>query len=124
MIVGIEHVAIASPDPQKLAEWYVGTLGFVINYNSGRTVFVKAPNGLMIEIIASEGARPYQTLKDPGLRHLALTVADFDAAYARLKDAGVKFISEPADLKGVKVVFFEDPDGNYLHLLQRSTPLP
>ncbi len=124
MIVGIEHVAIASPDPQKLAQWYVDTLGFVINYNSGRTVFVKAPNGSMIEIIASEGARPYQTLKDPGLRHLALTVSDFDAAYAKLKDAAVKFISEPADLKGVKVVFFEDPDGNYLHLLRRETPLP
>ena len=124
MIVGIEHVAIASPDVQKLAQWYVDTLGFVINYNSGRTAFIKAPNGSMIELISSEGSRPAQTLKDPGLRHVALTVSDFDAAYAKLKAAGVRFISEPLDNKGVKVVFFEDPDGNYLHLLQRETPLP
>jgi glyoxylase I family protein len=124
MIVGIEHVAIASPDPLKLAQWYVEALGFVINYNSGRTAFVKAPNGFMLEIITSEGARPPYTLKDPGLRHVALTVSDIDSVYAKLKGAGVRFVSEPADLKGVKVAFFEDPDGNYLHLLQRQTPLP
>jgi catechol 2,3-dioxygenase-like lactoylglutathione lyase family enzyme len=124
MVTGIEHVAIASPDPQKLARWYVETLGFVINYNSGRTVFVKAPNGSMIEIIISEGERPAQTMKDPGFRHMALAVDDFDAAYGRIKAAGVKFVSEPSDSKGVKVVFFEDPDGNYLHLIRRETPLP
>jgi catechol 2,3-dioxygenase-like lactoylglutathione lyase family enzyme len=77
MIVGIEHVAVASPDPQKLAAWYVDRLGFVINYNSGRTVFVKAPNGSMIEIISAEGERGGQTMKLPGIRHLALTVDDF-----------------------------------------------
>jgi len=124
MVAGIEHVAIASPDVQRLAQWYVETLGFTINYNSGRTVFVKAPNGSMIEIITSEGERPAQTLKDPGLRHLALAVTNFEAAYGKIKAAGVKFVSEPSDSKGVKVVFFEDPDGNYLHLIQRETPLP
>jgi len=124
MVIGIEHVAIASPDPRKLAQWYVETLGFVINYDSGRTVFVKAPNGSMFEIITSEGARVPQTLKDPGLRHVALTVGDFEAAYEKIKAAGVRFVSEPLDSKGVKVVFFEDPEGNYLHLLKRETPLP
>jgi glyoxylase I family protein len=124
MIIGIEHVAIASPDPQRLAQWYVEKLGFVINYNSGKTLFIKAPNGSMFEIITSEGGRVPQTLKDPGLRHVALTVGDFEAAYETIKAAGVKFVSEPLDSKGVKVVFFEDPEGNYLHLLKRETPLP
>ena len=67
MIVGIEHVAIASPDPKKLAQWYVDALGFKINYDSGGTFFVKAANGSMIEIITAEGVRGPQTLKDPGL---------------------------------------------------------
>jgi len=124
MIVGIEHVAIASPDPQKLAQWYVETLNFKINYNSGKTVFIKAANGSMIEIITSEGALGPRTMKDPGLRHLAIAVSDFDAEYNRLKGRGVQFVSEPVDSKGVKLVFFTDPDGNYLHLLQRETPLP
>lgn len=124
MVHGLEHTAIASPDPQKLAHWYVEQFGFVINYNSGKTVFVKAPNGSMLEILTSEGERGPQTLKDPGIRHLALTVDDFDVVYGRLKDARVSFVSEPTSGKGVRTVFFTDPDGNYLHLIQRETPLP
>jgi catechol 2,3-dioxygenase-like lactoylglutathione lyase family enzyme len=123
MIVGIEHVAIASADPQALAGWYADTLGFEIVYNSGRTVFVKAANGSMIEIITAEGPRAAQTLKDPGLRHLAIAVSDFEAAYGRLKEKVVSFVSEPADSQGTKTVFFADPEGNYLHLIQRPAPL-
>ena len=124
MILGIEHVAIASADPQKLAGWYVQTLGFVENYNSGRTVFVRAPNGSMIEIITAEGDRAAQTMKLPGLRHLALVVDDFDVEYARLLAAGIEFQSEPQEAKGTRTVFFSDPEDNYLHLIQRRVPLP
>ena len=55
MVQGIEHTAIASPDTERLARWYVDALGFVINYESpsSGTFFVKAPNGSMLEIIRS-----------------------------------------------------------------------
>ena len=117
---------MASPDPEKLARWYVEQLGFEINYQSGssRTVFVKAPNGSMFEIILSEGERGPQTMKTPGLRHLAITVDNFDADYAELKAKGVQFLSEPVTSQGNRVVFFTDLDGNILHLIQRQTPLP
>ncbi len=124
MIRGIEHSAIASSDPAALANWYVDTLGFVINYRGSTAFFVKAPDGSMIEIIPAEGERGGNTLKTPGLRHLALTVTDFDAVYAGLQAKGVHFVSEPLAAKGNKVVFFTDPEGNYLHLLERETPLP
>lgn len=123
MVRGIEHVAIASPDPAALAQWYVEHLNFVINYQSPRTVFVKAPDGSMIEITTSEGERIEQSLKQPGLRHLALTVDDFESTYNGLKSKGVRFLDEPSDKKGVKTVFFTDPEGNVLHLIQRETPL-
>jgi glyoxylase I family protein len=124
MVSGIEHAAIAAPDPGKLAAWYVETLGFAINYQSARTTFVKAPDGSMIEILTSEGEHAPQTMKDPGLRHLALTVTDFDAVYEQLKAKGVNFVTEATNAKGVKTVFFTDPEGNYLHIIQRETPLP
>ncbi len=124
MIQGIEHTAIASPDPAALAQWYVDTLGFFINYRGSTAFFVKAPDGTMIEIIPAEGDRGPGTLKSPGLRHLALTVTDFDAAYAALQAKNVKFLDSPLESKGNKVVFFTDPEGNILHLLQRATPLP
>ncbi len=126
MFIGLEHAAIASPDPRRLAQWYVDNLGFTINYQSSGspTTFVKAPNGSMIEMIESKGERGPQTLKDPGLRHLAILVEDFDAAYRQLRTAGVQFEGEPIESKGNRVVFFRDADGNFLHLLHRERPLP
>src|SRR3974390_2075398 len=103
MITGIEHTAIASPDPHRLAQWYVAHLDFVINYRSsrGKTVFVKAADGSMIEIIeAVPGTAPAEGMKDAGMRHLALTVDDFDTTYARLKSQGVAFMTEPERASG------------------------
>jgi catechol 2,3-dioxygenase-like lactoylglutathione lyase family enzyme len=124
MITGIEHTAIASHDIVALARFYTDVLGFVINYQSPNAIFVKSPNGVMLELIHAAEDRGPQTMKTQGIRHIALAVADFDAAYENLKKHNVSFLSEPQESKGNKVVFFEDPDGNYLHLLYRATPLP
>jgi glyoxylase I family protein len=127
MVTGIEHTAIASPDPQKLARWYVDHLGFAINYQSptSRTVFVRAPDRSMIEIIeATAPASGAPGSHDPGLRHLALTVTDFDAVHRRLQAAGIAFHNAPVTVAGNTLVFFNDCDGNILHLLHRETPLP
>jgi glyoxylase I family protein len=127
MVTGIEHTAIASPDPRRLADWYVEHLEFAINYRSAtsQAVFVKAADGTMLEIIESNGAaRPPLDMKAPGLRHLAIAVTDFDAMYQRLKSKGVFFLAEPEKKGGNSLVFFTDPDGNILHLLHREMPLP
>jgi len=124
MFHGLEHTAIASPNPEKLAQWYVDHLDFRINYRYGGNVFVKAPNGTMLEIIPSEGERAPQAMKDPGIRHLAIEVEDFDAAYQHLRTKGVPFVTEPVNNQGNRLVFFTDSEGNYLHLLQRPAPLP
>ena len=123
MFRGLEHTAIASPNPRNLAQWYVDHLEFVINYEYDGNFFVKAPNGTMLEIIPSEGERAGQKMKDPGIRHLAILVDDFDAAYERLRGAGVRFLTEPANNKGNRLVFFADADGNLLHLIRREKPL-
>jgi glyoxylase I family protein len=125
MFQGLEHLGIASPDPDRLAKWYVERLHFVMVYYNpaSRTSFIKAPNGSMFEIIAAEGASAPFTRTTPGLRHLAITVDEFEADYASLQAAGVKFLDDPLIKGGNKVVFFEDPDGNILHLIQRPKPL-
>jgi len=127
MVTGIEHVAIASPDPLRLALWYVEHLDFVINYQpaSSKTVFIKAADGSMIEIIESApDTVPAAGMNPAGLRHLALTVADFPAVYARLKGKNVRFLTDAQTTNGSSLAFFTDPDGNILHLLHRETPLP
>jgi glyoxylase I family protein len=127
MVTGIEHVAIASPDPLRLALWYVEHLDFVINYQpaSSKTVFIKAADGSMIEIIESApDTVPAAGMNPAGLRHLALTVVDFPEIYARLKRKGVRFLTDAQTTNGNSLAFFTDPDGNVLHLLHRETPLP
>jgi glyoxylase I family protein len=127
MVTGIEHVAIASPDPLRLALWYVEHLDFVVNYQaaSSKTVFIKAADGSMIEIIESApDTVPAAGMNPAGLRHLALTVADFPGVCARLKEKNVHFLTGPVVAGGNSVVFFTDPEGNVLHLLHRETPLP
>lgn len=124
MFNGLEHTAIASPDPRKLAQWYVDHLEFHINFEYGGNYFVKAKNGTMLEIIPSEGDRGSNKLKDPGIRHLAVMVDDFDAAHQQLRAKNVQFITEPYETQGNRLVFFSDGDGNLLHLIQRQKPLP
>ena len=124
MIQGIEHAAIAARNIEALADWYVGVLGFTINYKSPNAIFVKAPDGSMIELIHAGEDRGPQTLKTQGLRHLALKVQNFDQALDSLRQHNVAFEGEPIESKGNRVVFFRDPEGNYLHLLYRATPLP
>ena len=124
MILGIEHSAILTPNPKQLAAWYRETLGFAVSYESSSTVILKSQNGSMLEVTTSQGERAPAKLKDAGLRHLAIAVSDFDSVYQDLKARGVSFVSEPVETKGNKVVFFCDPEGNFLHLLYREKPLP
>jgi glyoxylase I family protein len=127
MVTGIEHTAIASPDPLKLARWYVDHLDFAINYQApnSRTVFIRAPDRSMLEIIEAAAPAPaVPGMRDPGLRHLALAVTDVDAVYRRLQAAGISFQTAPQTVDGNTLVFFADCDGNILHLLHRQTPLP
>lgn len=124
MFQGLEHTAIASPNPKRLAQWYVDHLEFRINYEYDGNYFVRAPNGTVLEIIQSEGGRAEQKMKDPGIRHLAIAVDDFQAARENLTKAGIQFLAEPPVSQGNRVLFFADCDGNYLHIVHRVNPLP
>jgi catechol 2,3-dioxygenase-like lactoylglutathione lyase family enzyme len=59
---------------------------------------------------------------DPGNAHLALSVPDLDGLCGRLKEAGVKFVSEPVvstagHYQGAKTVYVQDPDGISVQLV-------
>ncbi len=124
MFSGIEHFAIASPNPKRLAEWYVSYLDFEISFEYAGNYFIQAQNGSLIEIIPSEGERPGAGMRTPGMRHIAISVDDFDAAFGQLQAQGVKFEGDAYTNQGNRLVFFKDADGNLLHLIKRDKPLP
>lgn len=122
---GIEHVTIAAKDPKHLATWYCNTFGFKTAYESTRslTTYVRLGEDLIEIIEAAKIEKPVQGERDPGFRHIAISVWDVNRAYESLKTRGVDFKSEPREKDGVWTVFLEDPEHNLLHLIQRSKPL-
>lgn len=127
MITGMEHVGLCARDPGGLADWYVSILGFRIvrALEERNTFFIRAPNGGLLEIY------PAQHTTDPvdnvhqGVRHLALSASGLDAEVSRLRSAGV---AVPPDtiVRGpdMALAFFRDPEGNLLHLVERTKDIP
>jgi glyoxylase I family protein len=77
----------------------------------------------MIELMPTKDAGPKpETVARfaPGIRHIALRVRNFDAAYTDLKMSGIKFLGEPGDaVGGGRIVSFRDPEGNELQIVER-----
>ena len=126
MVTGIEHVGIYTEDTKALAQWYIDMFGCTIAYENPKsgTYFVAFPDKSMIEICRCDANSSVPELKDPGIRHIALTVTDFDAVVTKLKDADTDIVAdEVTSSSGVKTIFFRDLAGNILHLISRPEPL-
>jgi glyoxylase I family protein len=123
LIKGIEHIAIATPDPQQLAQWYVEHLNFSALLDTGSTVYIKSINSIVLEFVKAEAIPPKPHIRDAGLRHIAFAVDDLEMARAELEAAGIEFQPEPVVLPGMRLLFFRDPEGNHLHLVEREMTL-
>ncbi len=127
MKVGIEHLGIFTKDSAALRDWYVKTFDWKVVYDNGKgTYFLKSDNGVMLEIMQSEIDGGSHDMKATGFRHLALSVSveEFETIADKLKQNGVKVLTDAAvSAKGVGTMFFEDLDGNVLHLISRPSPL-
>lgn len=83
---------------------------------------VRLGEGAMIEIYAAEASIPETTNNGlAGWRHVALGVDSLEAAREGLEKRGVSFTGgiRPAG-GGGRVLFFSDPEGNLLHLVERA----
>jgi glyoxylase I family protein len=126
----LDHPAIACFDVQKQADWYCRNFGMRIIASNGQTPPAMVIGygdslsaGAMIELmpVKHEGPAPATIERfAPGIRHIALRVSDFDAAYAKLKELGVVFTTEIGQaVGGGKTILFRDPEGNELQIVER-----
>lgn len=126
MVKGIEHIGIYAEDSKALADWYIDMFGCTIAYENVAkgTYFVAFADKSMIEICKASSSAEKSTLTDPGIRHIALTVEDFEGVVAKLKDAGTEIVTDAVVApSGIKTMFFRDIAGNILHLISRPAPL-
>lgn len=124
MKIALEHIAIPTPDPVALKNWYERVLGAREIFNNGQnppTCLIALPAGGWFEIYAAERLPENRgNNKLAGFRHIALRVESIESAKTELEKRGVRFNEEirPA-AGGGRVLFFADPEGNLLHLVER-----
>jgi catechol 2,3-dioxygenase-like lactoylglutathione lyase family enzyme len=122
-------VAIVVADYDTAIEFFVGALGFELSEDSPaltndgrpkRWVVVRPP-GAQTGILLAQADGDQQAAgvgnQFAGRVGLFLRVDDFDAAYSRMRDAGVEFLGEPRAEPYGRVVVFVDVSGNRWDLL-------
>jgi catechol 2,3-dioxygenase-like lactoylglutathione lyase family enzyme len=127
MYSGIEHFAISAKDTARLARWYRDLLGFTVAYDNQKeppTFFIRLGTGSLLELIpAGEAVRQGRKTNDPGMSHFALSVGDFERAQADLRAKGIELRDIREASRGVKVGYFDDPEGNLVQVIYRPEPL-
>ncbi len=126
----LEHFGLPARDPAALKDWYVRVLGARVVWSQPGpppVFFLAWPGGgPWLEVYAAARAVP-DTADNvlAGWRHLALRVDSLEAARDQLAARGVVFQGpvKPAG-GGGRVLFFQDAEGNLLHLVERSADSP
>jgi predicted enzyme related to lactoylglutathione lyase len=115
-------------DQENALRFYTEVLGFVkmadISMGEYRWLTVTSPDGaegveLVLEPMGFPPARTYQkALFDAGIPLTAFLTNDIQGEYQRMKERGVVFRGEPANMGSITAVLFEDTCGNLVNLVQ------
>jgi catechol 2,3-dioxygenase-like lactoylglutathione lyase family enzyme len=124
MNFSLEHIALPATNPAALKKWYERVLGARLIWDNGQNppvCLIELPGGAWLEIYATDlPLADRGNNKLAGFRHLALRVDSIDAAKTELTRRGVKFDDEIRQAAGGgRVLFFNDGEGNLLHLIER-----
>lgn len=125
---GVHHIAIIASDYTRSKDFYIRILGFQIL----NEVFREERNSWKCDL-ALHGHYIIELFSFPnppkrvawpeaaGLRHLAFSVADLDAAIAHLNSCGVEV--EPVRIDPythARFTFFADPDGLPIEIVEHK----
>jgi catechol 2,3-dioxygenase-like lactoylglutathione lyase family enzyme len=125
MVHGFDNIGVCVAELQGSVTFYE-MLGLSEVYRNERGVLMSAGHARLF-LFTTRQAHPAPIDRQlglfenaPGIDHISFAVADVDATYAKLREAGVEFDGEPQDQPwGARMVGLKDPDGNNLYLLQK-----
>ena len=139
-VSGLRHTGIVVPDLDEALSFYRDLLGFKVERRmeeggeylsrilgeeniTATTVKMSVPGGGMVELLHFPdhlGGPGLVDLVSPGPTHIALTVTNLDALYARMTDQNVPFQSHPvlSPDGNVKIAFCQSPDGTFVELVE------
>jgi catechol 2,3-dioxygenase-like lactoylglutathione lyase family enzyme len=118
MSVELNHIIIPSKDKSASAGFLAGILGLPVGAQWGPFVPVQLSNGVTLDFM--DGGEFHA-------QHCAFLVSEdeFDASYARIKDAGIDYWADPFHQQpgeinhhyGGRGVYFDDPSGHNMEIL-------
>jgi catechol 2,3-dioxygenase-like lactoylglutathione lyase family enzyme len=119
MTVALDHTVVRARDKHASATFLAGILGVPVQQPWGPFLPIRLDNGVTLDFL-EVGDAPVQS------QHYAFLVDDavFDAAFARIQDAGLSYWADPFHERpgrinhdhGGRGVYFDDPDGHNMEL--------
>jgi glyoxylase I family protein len=150
VIRGIHHVAISTPDLDRLVGFYRDVIGAELLRESGwpvgsdtidtlvglhgsscRTATLRLGNAYLelfqYDTPTPAPQDPARPVNDHGYTHMCLDVIDIDAEYERLLAAGMTFHCPPPALGvigsgSLRSTYGRDPDGNVIEIQELISP--
>lgn len=124
--ISVARLSLAVRDYDEAVAFFTGALGFEVVEDEprggGKRWVVVAPPGSGVGLLLAKAVTPEQQARvgdqTGGRVLLFLHTDDFDAAYARMQGAGVRFVEQPRVEPHGKVVIFLDPYGNRFELIE------
>jgi catechol 2,3-dioxygenase-like lactoylglutathione lyase family enzyme len=141
MILNTRHVGIVVQDMEKCLHFWKDIMGLQVAIDFWETgefidtvqhlsgvnlhmIKLRAPDGSMIELLKDE-AHPTPPVErnqlcDRGIRHIAFSVTDVEAAWQRFHAYGCEALSQPVTSPDGKarLFFARDPEGNLMEIVQ------
>lgn len=118
MGIALNHTIVAAKDKHASAAFLAGVLDLKVSEAAGHFVPIELSNGVTLDYDNREQVTP---------QHYAFMVseAEFDAAFARIKDAGIAYWADPGHnqpgeintRRGGRGLYFDDPDGHNMEIL-------
>jgi catechol 2,3-dioxygenase-like lactoylglutathione lyase family enzyme len=147
MIRGVHHVAISTPNLERIVAFYRDVVGAEVVYEGGwsrgspiidrivgltdseaKQAMLKLGNAYLefFEYVSPPGAskEPGYGANDHGYTHFCLDVQDIDAEYERLSRGGMTFNCPPPSFTGspIRATYGRDPDGNIVEIQEIRDP--
>ena len=122
-----DHITINVVDMEKSENFYGNILGLkklnVVDMGDHELHYYEIEGGPRIELISytDDFGEFHPDSKTAGLfRHLAFAVEDIDGLYRKLKENGVKCLTEPAVVKNLNFrnLMIQDPNGVELEFIE------
>jgi catechol 2,3-dioxygenase-like lactoylglutathione lyase family enzyme len=126
-VQGINHVSINVKDIEASVNFYGSLLGWrqmeTVPFEGFSIIYFEIQGGGRLELFdyGGKNLKSDRGETEAGLRHLAFTVEDVDAAERDLRSKGVTITLAATDLPslGYRVLLFLDPNGVTLEFCQK-----